>query len=128
LLKCSSVIRDLPFAAIQYTAFEFSKRSARAWKGSDTLSFVETAPLSALSGALAGSITTPLDVVKTRLMTQAGGKDRYKGWWDALSRVYREEGLAVLFSGVRTRTAWITSGAVIYLGSYEEFKKIVVGK
>ena len=118
-------MRDLPFVALQLSVFEHLKNVARELKGSSGLSLVETIPLSALAGAAAGSLTTPLDVVRTRLMTQSGGKDRYRGWWDALRRVWREEGVKKLFAGVRTRTLWLTIGAVIYLGSYEEYKKLL---
>ncbi len=53
-----------------------------------------------VAGAGAGMVTaictTPLDVLKTRLMTQ-GAKKTYSGPLDCLSRILKEEGAAALF-------------------------------
>jgi solute carrier family 25 S-adenosylmethionine transporter 26 len=74
-----------------------------------------------VAGSVAASITTPLDVVKTRLML---GKDAagvaYKGTVDTFMRVYREEGPKRLFSGVGPRTMWIGIGGFVYFGMYEK--------
>ena len=40
--------------------------------------------------------TTPLDVLKTRLMTQ-GAKKTYTGPFDCLGRILKEEGASALF-------------------------------
>lgn len=46
----------------------------------------------ALAGAITGLLTTPLDVMKTRLMTQ-GSSGQYKGILDCATKIAREEGL-----------------------------------
>ena len=62
--------RDLPFSALQFTFWEQFSEWARQYKQSRDIG----APLEALTGAtaggLAGVLTCPLDVVKTRLQTQ----------------------------------------------------------
>lgn len=62
--------RDLPFSALQFTFWEQFHAWARQYKQSRDIG----APLEALTGAtaggLAGVLTCPLDVVKTRLQTQ----------------------------------------------------------
>ncbi|GMF09250.1 unnamed protein product [Phytophthora lilii] len=89
----------------------------------------QNSPVTSLQGAVCGSIaggvaaciTTPLDVVKTRLML---GKDAkgvlYKGTLNTLSRVYTDEGLKRLFSGVGPRTMWISIGGFVFFGMYEK--------
>lgn len=89
----------------------------------------QNAPVSSFQGAVCGSIaggvaasiTTPLDVVKTRLML---GKDaqgvQYKGTLDTFARVYKEEGVKRLFSGVGPRTMWISIGGFVFFGMYEK--------
>ena len=49
------------------------------------------------AGAITGIATTPLDVVKTRLMTQ-GAKRTYSGVLDAFGKIWREEGAAAFLS------------------------------
>jgi solute carrier family 25 S-adenosylmethionine transporter 26 len=71
--------RNLPFTAMQFPLFE---RLRAAWKarrdaqGKTSGSLVESAGITALSagsaGAVAAVLTTPVDVVKTRIMLAAG--------------------------------------------------------
>ena len=54
----------------------------------------------AVAGAFTGLVTTPLDVLKTRLMLQ-GTSGQYRGVLDCATKIVREEGAAALF-----RHAW----------------------
>lgn len=66
----ATLYRDLPFSALQFMFWEQFQTWARKYKQSRDIG----APLELLTGAaaggLAGVITCPLDVVKTRLQTQ----------------------------------------------------------
>jgi len=66
----ATIFRDLPFSALQFTFYEQAQKWARQWKKSRDIGL----PLELLTGAgaggLAGVITCPLDVVKTRIQTQ----------------------------------------------------------
>ena len=60
----------------------------------------------ALCGGIAGGVgtllTTPMDVVKTRLMS--GGDDfRYASVGNAVARIVKEDGVSVFFSGTSSR-------------------------
>jgi solute carrier family 25 S-adenosylmethionine transporter 26 len=73
------------------------------------------------AGGVAASITTPLDVVKTRLML---GKDvkgvPYTSTLNTFKRIYQEEGITRLFSGIGPRTMWISIGGFVFFGMYEK--------
>jgi len=60
--------------------------------------------IGATAGAITGVVTTPLDVLKTRLMTQ-GASGRYKGIVDCTTKIVQEEGVGTLFRvrGLRCR-------------------------
>ena len=47
----------------------------------------------ALAGSITGVATTPLDVIKTRLMTQ-GSKRTYTSVFDCARKIAQQEGLA----------------------------------
>ncbi|KAL8653961.1 MAG: hypothetical protein Q9226_003631 [Calogaya cf. arnoldii] len=74
------VARNLPFTAMQFPLFEFLRTEIyryREEKGSRSGTLLETGIVTAISagsaGTLAAVVTTPIDVVKTRIMLAAAG-------------------------------------------------------
>ena len=90
------------------------------------------AAAAAASGATAALITTPLDVVKTRIMLASGSAPEGGAVPRAQAQnltglvvartVYREAGIRGLFRGAALRIIWTALGSGIYLGSYEMAK------
>jgi solute carrier family 25 (mitochondrial aspartate/glutamate transporter), member 12/13 len=84
-----------------------------------------------LAGAIAGVpsalLTTPLDVVKTRLQAQPGaesgseaeGSKAYAGTWDCFVRTVEEEGWSALACGMGERVARLSPQLGITLALYE---------
>lgn len=66
----ATLFRDLPFSALQFMFWEQFQAWARQWKGSRDLGTPLEFLTGAAGGGLAGAMTCPLDVVKTRLQTQ----------------------------------------------------------
>ena len=54
---------------------------------------------SAVAGLAAAAVSTPADVLKTRLMDQAGGRRLYKGMADALVATVSQQGVSQLYAG-----------------------------
>ncbi|KAI5821336.1 mitochondrial carrier domain-containing protein [Pyronema omphalodes] len=65
----ATIMRDLPFSALQFAFYEEFRKWAINWKGPEIGLGLEIGT-GAMAGGLAGIITCPLDVVKTRLQTQ----------------------------------------------------------
>jgi solute carrier family 25 (mitochondrial S-adenosylmethionine transporter), member 26 len=118
----SLVVRELPFDAIQFPLYELLKKGWAKRTKSGKLDLWQSSLCGSAAGGFAAAVTTPLDVVKTRLMTQSGGA-KYKGVLDGLARIAREEGASTLFSGVAPRVVWISAGGAIFFGSYEAARK-----
>lgn len=148
------VARNLPFTAIQFPIFEFARE--RAWRRRrptttggrepEKRGLLETGVVTGTSAGLAGSfaalITTPMDVVKTRMMLSAGeqedgrrgvhermgknrpARDKYntRGSLAVAREVVAERGVAGLFRGAILRSVWTAVGSGLYLGMYEVAK------
>jgi len=118
----SLMLRDLPFDVIEFVAYEQLKLAGKKFVGDRELNNFEMAGVGAVAGAVTGFLTTPPDVLKTRLMTQGttgmNGKV-YKGIVDCAVRMVREEGTMSLFKGCAPRVMWITLGGSIFFGTLE---------
>ncbi|GLU20338.1 hypothetical protein SLE2022_365450 [Rubroshorea leprosula] len=119
----SFLLRDLPFDAIQFCIYEQLRIGYKAAARRD-LNDPENAIIGAFSGALTGAITTPLDVIKTRLMVQ-GSTNQYKGIFNCVQTIVREEGPSALLKGIGPRVMWIGIGGSIFFGVLESTKRFL---
>lgn len=64
---------------------------------------VDTLLAGGIAGGCARTITAPLDRVKilmqTQRLTSAGAEDKYKGLWQSLVRIYKEDGVRSYWRG-----------------------------
>ncbi|KAF2430143.1 mitochondrial carrier [Tothia fuscella] len=66
----ATLVRDLPFSALQFAFYEQEQKLAKAWCGRRDIGLGLEIFTGATAGGMAGVITCPLDVVKTRIQTQ----------------------------------------------------------
>ena len=107
-----SVLRELPFAFIQFPLYESLKRVLRRSQGCE-ISPSQGAVCGSISGAVAAAATTPLDLMKTRVML-GGAEGSAWSILGAMARVRREEGTLALFHGLWPRVGWMTLGGYIF--------------
>ncbi|KAJ4701021.1 S-adenosylmethionine carrier 1, chloroplastic/mitochondrial [Melia azedarach] len=119
----SFLLRDLPFDAIQFCIYEQLLLGYKL-AAQRNLSGTENAIVGAFAGAITGAVTTPLDVIKTRLMIQ-GSANQYKGICDCVSTIVREEGIPTLVKGMGPRVLWIGIGGSIFFGVLEKTKEVL---
>lgn len=120
-----TLMREVPFAMVQFPLYERLK----IWWGDHQghpVSPLQAAACGSITGGFAAGLTTPLDVLKTRLML---GKDKhgrvYHNAVDVLKRTVAEEGFPTLMSGVQPRVFWISLGGFVFFGAYETFRGFV---
>ncbi|KAL5175726.1 S-adenosylmethionine carrier 1, chloroplastic/mitochondrial [Glycine soja] len=119
----SFLLRDLPFDAIQFCIYE-QIRIGYMLAAQRNLNDPENAIIGAFAGALTGAITTPLDVIKTRLMVQ-GSANQYKGIVDCVQTIIKEEGPRAFLKGIGPRVLWIGIGGSIFFGVLESTKRFL---
>lgn len=66
----ATLYRDLPFSALQFAFYEQERKMAQDWVGSNDIGLPLEILTATTAGGMAGVITCPLDVVKTRIQTQ----------------------------------------------------------
>lgn len=147
---------QIPFTCIQFPLYERLKlvllqrhnaglpKSAAA----KSLPTYQAALVGSFAGGLSAAVTTPLDVVKTRLMlveraaasqgsaaaAQAAGADAAamalgvnQKFLPTLVHISKTQGAKGLFKGVVPRTIWISLGGAVFLGSFELGVKAMEG-
>jgi hypothetical protein len=90
------IVRQLPYTIMRGIAVDYTM-DIFSWFG--TKLNTSTMIVSILGGAAATALTQPIDVIRTRLITQDLGKRKYKNAIDAVETIIREEGYAGLFKG-----------------------------
>jgi len=124
----STLIRDCPFSFIQFPIWEYLKVTYKNYKKAE-LSSIDVANCGALAGGIAAVLTTPLDVVKTRIMVaDAGIHKHHLKFSSVLISTYNEKGIKGLFAGLTPRFMWITIGSYIFFGVYDFAKNICCEK
>ncbi|KAG0369112.1 mitochondrial carrier domain-containing protein [Gamsiella multidivaricata] len=122
----STVAREIPFTCIQFPLYEYMKKTYALTTHRSKVDPWEAAICGSIAGGIAAGLTTPLDVVKTRVMLSqrnpTGGQSSayYSGIISTLRRILAEEGPRALFSGIGPRVMWLSIGGSIFLGVYEK--------
>lgn len=121
-----TLFREIPFAMIQFPLYEYMKQAWARRQNLDQCTPVQAAICGSCSGGLAAGLTTPLDVLKTRLMLGADQYGNpYTGVTDVLRRTLATEGQIAMWSGVQPRVMWISIGGFVFFGAYETFKSLL---
>jgi solute carrier family 25 (mitochondrial S-adenosylmethionine transporter), member 26 len=110
-----TIFREVPFTVIQFPLWEAMKTYRLRSTGKDTVSALESGIAGSAAGAVAAGITTPLDVLKTRMMLAR----EKTSMWTLLTMILRESGPRAFFAGIGPRIMWISAGGAIFLGSYQ---------
>ncbi|KAG7992956.1 hypothetical protein I3843_02G153600 [Carya illinoinensis] len=117
----ATLCREVPFYVAGMGLYAESKKAVQQLLGRD-LEPWETIAVGALSGGLAAVVTTPFDVMKTRMMTAQGRSIPMS--MVAIS-ILRREGPLGLFKGAVPRFFWIAPLGAMNFAGYELARKAV---
>ena len=110
-----TVVREVPFTVVQFPLWEGLKEWRRRKTGRESISAAESGLFGSISGAVAAGVTTPLDVLKTRLML---AREKVSVGV-LLAQILRESGPRAFFAGMGPRVLWIGAGGAVFLGTYQ---------
>lgn len=117
----TTIIREIPFTSLQFPLYEYLKLRLARYTGRKPLYAHEAAVCGSVAGGVAAALTTPLDVLKTRVMLDMRDTTRqdFPSLPERFRQIYKAEGVRALFAGVVPRTMWISAGGAVFLGVYE---------
>jgi len=112
-----NVVRTFLVNAAELGTYDQAKSMLIPYTGDNAFAHVGA---SSLSGVCSALVSTPSDVIKTRLMNSAGQKtgDNYTGILDALKTIIRDEGSTALYKGFipicARKVVWCSTFFVLY--------------
>ena len=149
----ATIVLDSAYAAVQFTTIEQLRRFAlhrtpsgageggpagmERGRSATDLSTSTNMMIGFATGIVAAVLTEPLDVIRTRLMTQRGlgvkgsaggvvGQFNYEGLVDGLRRAVRTEGPLALWKGLLPRLLTKATGSLIWYAMYMEARRLYV--
>lgn len=121
----TSILQRFPYSGIQLMVYDRLKfaiaESLGVEKGdvSSTKAVASKAMASACAGAISGSATYPLEVIRSRLMS---GDKRCRGFFSTISVVNEEKGIPGFYKGLSASLVQRVPDIVINLTVYESVK------
>ncbi|XP_052188226.1 protein MITOFERRINLIKE 1, chloroplastic [Diospyros lotus] len=131
----ATLLRNLPAGVLSYSSFEYLKAAVLESTKQAHLEPIQSVCCGALAGAISASLTTPLDVVKTRLMTQAHGEAMNKvaaalhtGVSATVKQILREEGWVGLTRGMGPRVLYSACFSAIGYFAFETARLTIMNQ
>ncbi|XP_078042984.1 mitochondrial glutathione transporter SLC25A40 isoform X2 [Augochlora pura] len=123
----STLLRDVPFSAIYWLNYETIKQTFRGTQQTFTFNLAA----GAIAGSIAAFLTIPFDVVKTHRQIEMGEKEIYsgnkpgrsRGTWFIIGKIYRQNGMKGLFTGLIPRIIKVAPACAIMIATFEHGKR-----
>nr|XP_055200409.1 mitochondrial coenzyme A transporter SLC25A42 isoform X4 [Nyctereutes procyonoides] len=124
----ATMVRVVPYAAIQFSAHEEYKRILGRYYGfrGEALPPWPRLLAGALAGTTAASLTYPLDLVRARMAVTP--KEMYSNIFHVFIRISREEGLKTLYHGFTPTVLGVIPYAGLSFFTYETLKSLHRGR
>jgi len=116
-----NILYGLPADVIKFVAYD----NFTGGKGKKDISPIDGAVCGAAATAIAQLVTTPLDVLRNRIMAEVSNDPPSKdlSYIDRIVKIVKEEGVEELFAGSTPRVAKACLSGAIQFATYEETKQ-----
>ena len=110
-------IRDIPFNIIQFPLYEYLKSRNKLKIGN-----VKDGINGSIAGSLSGLLTNPIDIIKTRMMTNTEKESIY----NCVRRIGAEDGITGYFRGAGMRMSYLGFGGFGFFMINESVKRAIL--
>ena len=118
------LLRDVPFSAIYFPTYSHLKSDLFGESPTKKLGVVQLLTAGAIAGMPAAYLTTPCDVIKTRLQVEARkGETKYTSLRHCASTIMKQEGFKAFFKGGPARILRSSPQFGFTLAAYEVLQK-----
>ncbi|OQS01328.1 Mitochondrial Carrier (MC) Family [Achlya hypogyna] len=121
----ASVVHRFPYSAVNFFTYELVKGSfadATTSSGQMSVSFIS----GAIAAATSTSVCYPIDLIRTRLITQLDKDIRYRGISHAFHRIRAEEGTRGLYRGLSATLLVTVPNMAINFTMFEALKDLAL--
>ncbi|CAK7206951.1 mitochondrial aspartate-glutamate transporter agc1 [Sporothrix eucalyptigena] len=120
------LLRDVPFSAIYFPTYSHLKKDVFGESPTKNLGILQLLTAGAIAGMPAAYLTTPCDVIKTRLQVEARkGDTQYTGLRHAAKTILKEEGFKAFFKGGPARIMRSSPQFGFTLAAYEVLQSLL---
>ncbi|KAF7872025.1 uncharacterized protein EAF02_009130 [Botrytis sinoallii] len=120
------LLRDVPFSMIYFPTYNHLKRDFFGESQTKKLGVVHLLTAGAIAGMPAAYLTTPCDVIKTRLQVEARkGESQYTSLRHAAKTILKEEGFKAFFKGGPARILRSSPQFGFTLAAYEVLQNLL---
>jgi hypothetical protein len=116
-----TLTHDCIYSAFSWYLFESTRQKLFILRGVDELPALENMLLGTFVGGCSALATTPLDVIKTRMITAPEGRTP-AGVWITVRTIMSEEGARAFGRGAVLRMAHVAPSYGLYMALYEVIK------
>ncbi|EGD90027.1 hypothetical protein H112_02501 [Trichophyton rubrum D6] len=118
------LLRDVPFSAIYFPTYSHLKTDFFGESPTKKLGVIQLLTAGAIAGMPAAYLTTPCDVIKTRLQVEARkGETKYTSLRHCAATIMKEEGFKAFFKGGPARILRSSPQFGFTLAAYEVLQK-----
>ncbi|KAK4122435.1 mitochondrial carrier [Parathielavia appendiculata] len=120
------LLRDVPFSAIYFPTYSHLKKDLFGESPTNKLGVLQLLTAGAIAGMPSAYLTTPCDVIKTRLQVEARkGDTTYTGLRHAAKTIWKEEGFRAFFKGGPARIFRSSPQFGFTLAAYELLQNLL---
>ena len=120
------LLRDVPFSMIYFPTYSHLKRDVFGEGPNKKLGIVQLLTAGAIAGMPAAYLTTPCDVIKTRLQVEARkGETSYTSLRHCAKTIWQEEGARAFFKGGPARILRSSPQFGFTLAAYELLARLL---
>eukprot|EP00811_Abedinium_folium_P000702 NODE_10643_length_1338_cov_4.066887.p1 GENE.NODE_10643_length_1338_cov_4.066887~~NODE_10643_length_1338_cov_4.066887.p1 ORF type:complete len:302 (-),score=69.49 NODE_10643_length_1338_cov_4.066887:320-1225(-) len=114
-----TLLHDCACSALLWVVYERSRQMVFALRNSNELSGSDSVALGTFSSAIMALVTTPLDVLRVRVIVQSSGSRPSEGCWTVARQMWHKEGPRIFLSGAILRVMHLAPAGGMFLALYE---------